>query len=159
MIWGCPQSRAEIMPSRESSGCERSLAVSTTRIALGMEVESGGLRCRLARSGLARSRRTTSAGAWPLMTRRRHQDALLALARQAARDGEPIVRSLEYAFPHAGLRDVGDAFLLGDRLLVAPVLTRGATSRVVALPPGRWRGPDGRTVNVELTRGNGSPAL
>lgn len=81
------------------------------------------------------------------MTRWRHQDALLALARQAARDGEPIVRSLEYAFPHAGLRDVGDAFLLGDRLLVAPVLTRGATSRVVALPPGRWRGPDGRTVN------------
>jgi alpha-glucosidase (family GH31 glycosyl hydrolase) len=26
---------------------------------------------------------------------------------------------------------------------VAPVLTRGARSRVVLLPPGRWRAPDG----------------
>ncbi|SCE41738.1 alpha-glucosidase [Streptomyces sp. DpondAA-F4a] len=36
------------------------------------------------------------------------------------------------------LRDCEDAFLLGDGLLVAPVLECGAVRRVVRLPRGRW---------------------
>jgi alpha-glucosidase (family GH31 glycosyl hydrolase) len=36
--------------------------------------------------------------------------------------------------------------MLGDRLLVAPVLMRGATSRAVLVPPGRWRSFDGSVV-------------
>src|SRR5690606_7657011 len=36
------------------------------------------------------------------------------------------------------LRDCEDAFLLGDALLVAPVLEEGARERTVRLPPGRW---------------------
>ena len=52
------------------SGCERFLAASTARIALGMAVGSGGRNCGLARSGLAcRRRRTTSSGARPCSTR------------------------------------------------------------------------------------------
>lgn len=36
------------------------------------------------------------------------------------------------------LRDCEDTFLLGDALLVAPVLEQGADRRAVRLPRGRW---------------------
>lgn len=68
---------------------------------------------------------------------------ILDLARQSARTNEPIVRALEYVFPGHGYAQVNDQFFLGDELLVAPVLTRGATERRVVLPPGRWQGDDG----------------
>jgi alpha-glucosidase len=71
--------------------------------------------------------------------RERFTPRILALAREAAHTGEPIVRSLEYVFPHRGYEDVRGEFLLGDRLLVAPVLERGARRREVVVPPGRWR--------------------
>ena len=38
----------------------------------------------------------------------------MTLARESARTGEPIVRSLEYAFPHRGYESVRDEFMLGD---------------------------------------------
>ena len=63
---------------------------------------------------------------------------ILGLARHAARTGEPIVRPLEYHFPHAGLAGVTDQFLLGDDLLMAPVSTPGTGERVVRLPEGTW---------------------
>jgi alpha-glucosidase (family GH31 glycosyl hydrolase) len=37
--------------------------------------------------------------------------------------------------------DVDDQYLLGDRLLVAPVLEQGARTRRVYLPPGTWVHP------------------
>jgi alpha-glucosidase (family GH31 glycosyl hydrolase) len=72
-----------------------------------------------------------------------HQDYILDLARKSALTGEPIVRSMEYVFPHQGYAQVKDQFLLGDRFLVAPVLQRGSRHREVALPKGKWRGFDG----------------
>ena len=54
------------------------------------------------------------------------------------------MRSLEYAFPHQGYERVNDQFLLGDRILVAPVLEKDARDRAVVLPPGRWQGFDGK---------------
>jgi alpha-glucosidase (family GH31 glycosyl hydrolase) len=33
--------------------------------------------------------------------------------------------------------------MMGEDLLVAPVLTKGANSREVVLPPGRWRDASG----------------
>ena len=63
------------------------------------------------------------------------EDEILALARGSARTGEPIVRSLEYAFPHQGYERVNDEFLLGDRMLVAPVVEKDARHRMVNLPP------------------------
>jgi alpha-glucosidase len=71
---------------------------------------------------------------------------ILALARESAKTGEPIVRSLEYAFPHRGYAAVSDEFLLGPDILVAPVVEKGARKRRLAVPPGRWRGDDGSTV-------------
>ncbi|UYG16372.1 hypothetical protein BRM3_12270 [Brachybacterium huguangmaarense] len=59
-----------------------------------------------------------------------------ALVEAAARSGEPVLRPL--ASHHAGTEDVTDQFLLGEDVLVAPVLTPGATTRRVFLPRGRW---------------------
>ena len=85
---------------------------------------------------------------------------IVALAKQAAKDGEPMMRSLEYAYPGSGYAKISDEFLMGDDLLVAPVVEKGAASRKVVIPPGRWRADDGTeaegpaeiTVNAPLSR-------
>ncbi len=58
-------------------------------------------------------------------------------AENLATDGRPIARALGLAYPELGVHP-SDEYLLGDSLLVAPVMERGATSRSVQLPPGRW---------------------
>lgn len=70
---------------------------------------------------------------------------ILRQARHAAQTGEPIVRHMEYAFPHQGFIDCKDQFMLGDKYLVAPVIRQGATSREVLLPKGKWRDDRGKT--------------
>jgi alpha-glucosidase (family GH31 glycosyl hydrolase) len=70
-------------------------------------------------------------------------DLILALAEQAAHNGEPILRHL--AYHHPGYETVADEFLLGEDLLCAPVLEPAATARTVSLPPGRWTDDAGTT--------------
>ena len=53
------------------------------------------------------------------------------------------MRSLEYVYPGRGYAKISDEFLMGDELLVAPVVEKGAKVRQVVVPPGRWRGDDG----------------
>lgn len=73
-------------------------------------------------------------------------DEILELAKRASGDGEPILRSMEYVFPHQGFVEVMDQFLLGDEILVAPVVEKGAVGRTVHFPAGTWHGDDGSTV-------------
>jgi len=68
------------------------------------------------------------------------------LAAECGRSGEPMIRNLEYCFPGRGYAGVKDQFMMGDFLLVAPVVEKGATSRKVVIPPGKWLGDDGKTV-------------
>ena len=65
-----------------------------------------------------------------------------SLYLKAAAGGEPVVAPLEYRFPHQGFAQVKDEFMLGDSILVAPVLTPG-TTRSVTLPEGTWKADDG----------------
>ena len=81
-----------------------------------------------------------------------------SLYRHAASTGEPIVAPLEYVFPGQGLCGIKDEFMLGDSLLVAPMLSSG-TSRSVVLPAGRWKADDGteyeggrHTIDVPINR-------
>ncbi|MER6345689.1 glycoside hydrolase family 31 protein [Streptomyces sp. NPDC001595] len=74
-----------------------------------------------------------------LLERRRLLPYFVTLAHLARRTGAPYVRPLWWGAPEdRELRDCEDAFLLGDCLLVAPVLDPGADRRAVRLPRGRW---------------------
>jgi len=76
--------------------------------------------------------------------RQRFSARMVELARESARTGEPMMRNLEYCFPGMGYADVKDEFMMGDSLLVAPVVEKGAAARRVVLPPGRWTADDGQ---------------
>ncbi|AIR97139.1 glycoside hydrolase family 31 protein [Streptomyces glaucescens] len=74
-----------------------------------------------------------------LLERRRLLPYFVTLAQLARRTGAPFVRPVWWGAPEErALRDCEDAFLLGDCLLVAPVLDPGVRRRTVQLPRGRW---------------------
>lgn len=58
-------------------------------------------------------------------------------AQRIAVDGRPIQRALGLAYPEMGIHP-DFTYLFGDDLLVAPVVDRGARTRVVDFPPGTW---------------------
>lgn len=70
-------------------------------------------------------------------------DKIVALVNETPDTSEPIIRSLEYEYPHNGYERINDQFLLGSDILVCPVITKGAVSRIVVLPKGKWRYCDG----------------
>ncbi|MEU4875881.1 TIM-barrel domain-containing protein [Streptomyces sp. NPDC021608] len=74
-----------------------------------------------------------------LVERRRLMPYFVTLAHLASRTGAPMVRPVWWGSPrNRTLRDCEDVFLLGEHLLVAPVLEPGADRRAVRLPRGRW---------------------
>jgi len=80
---------------------------------------------------------------------------ILELAWQASKTGEPIVKPMALAFPVGGFETVKDQFMLGDNILVAPVVEKGVRSRKVVFPEGKWKGDDGKTITggktIEIT--------
>ena len=69
-----------------------------------------------------------------------YADKILGLAKEATQSGAPIVRPLWWiASKDEVALTISTEFLLGDDLLVAPVLEAGARSRDVYLPDGTWR--------------------
>ncbi|NEB39655.1 glycoside hydrolase family 31 protein [Streptomyces sp. SID14515] len=74
-----------------------------------------------------------------LVERERLHPYFVTLSHVARLTGAPYVRPLWWGAPgDRALRECEDAFLLGDALLVAPVLEPGARRRAVRLPRGRW---------------------
>jgi len=58
---------------------------------------------------------------------------------RSAQSGEPILRPLLMMDPtDLNLRKVEDAYMFGESLLVAPIVEKGAVSRELYLPKGRW---------------------
>ena len=83
--------------------------------------------------------------------RQKFAPRFVALAKESARTGEPMMRNLEYVFPGRGYAAIKDQFLMGDDLLVAPVMEKGAATRTVVLPPGKWKADDGQTFKGPAT--------
>ena len=77
--------------------------------------------------------------------RQRFAPRFVELAKESAKTGEPMMRNLEYCFPGMGYAGILDEFMMGNDLLIAPVMEKGAVSRKVVLPPGKWLADDGKT--------------
>jgi alpha-glucosidase len=68
---------------------------------------------------------------------------LIALVRKSEIDGEPILRNLEYNYPNQGYEKIVNEFMVGEYILVAPVITPKTYEREVILPAGTWKESDG----------------
>ncbi|WP_339838096.1 glycoside hydrolase family 31 protein [uncultured Maribacter sp.] len=81
----------------------------------------------------------------------------LNLAEEASLTGEPIVKPMALAYPNSGYETIKDQFILGDNILVAPVVKQGVRKRSVVLPKGKWKAEDGenfkggRTIEIEVS--------
>lgn len=63
----------------------------------------------------------------------------MILGAEAEETGAPIIRHLMLVFPEdAETWNISDQYMIGDSLLVAPVIEEGATTRSVYLPVGTW---------------------
>ena len=79
-------------------------------------------------------------------TRQKFAPYFVELSQECGRTGEPMIRNLEYMFPGRGYATVVDEFMMGDKLLVAPVMEKGKRERNVILPPGTWKADDGMVI-------------
>lgn len=69
-----------------------------------------------------------------------------AEAVKSSKSGEPIMRCMEYEFPNEGFEMVNDQFMIGDKIMVAPVITKGCFKRKVKFPSGcEWVSERGET--------------
>lgn len=68
---------------------------------------------------------------------------IMEQVHHASATGEPIMRMMEYEFPGCGYEKVNQQFMLGSRLLVAPVVDEN-DSKTVYLPEGVWRDDQGQ---------------
>lgn len=86
---------------------------------------------------------------------------IISYAKNASKTGEPIIRYMEYEFPHAGFEKVLDQFMIGKTMLCAPFINMGETSRLVKLPQGQWKYGEkilqgGKTISINF-EGNFAP--
>lgn len=64
---------------------------------------------------------------------------LMELTVEASRNGLPVMRHLAIEYPNDPIaRKIDDQFLIGDSILVVPILEAGLRERMVYLPEGRW---------------------
>jgi len=87
--------------------------------------------------------------------RKQFTPLIMELARKAAKTGEPIMTNLEYYFPNQGYAEIKDQFMLGDKMMVTPMVESGS-KRSVVFPEGEWKADDdqvyqgGKTYEIEV---------
>ena len=84
--------------------------------------------------------------------RMKHTSLILKLANESGKTGEPIVKNMEFVFPNQGYASIIDQFMLGDKIMVAPML-ESKTTRNVILPKGKWLADDGKMYQGGKTYG------
>ena len=88
--------------------------------------------------------------------RQHYLPQIINVIKQSVITGEPVLRPLEYNFPHQGYIRIKDQFMQGENLMVAPVVT-SSDIREVIFPKGKWKykneiisGPVTKIFKVEL---------
>jgi alpha-glucosidase len=88
--------------------------------------------------------------------RQKMMPQIMEVMRHSAKTGVPALRPLAYNFPGKGYENIKDEFMMGDDILVAPVVTEN-DERIIVLPPGdwyfrnkKWKGGKAYTINVTL---------
>jgi alpha-glucosidase len=61
-----------------------------------------------------------------------------SLFRAHLATGAPVIRPLVMEFPGQGFEQVGDVYMLGSSLLLAPLVDTTSAARTVRLPAGQW---------------------
>lgn len=74
-----------------------------------------------------------------------HSDTIIALAKERLKTGSPIIRPMWWDSNDARAFKIGDQFMLGNNIVVAPVLKEGQRERGVFLPTGNWVDQHGKT--------------
>jgi alpha-glucosidase (family GH31 glycosyl hydrolase) len=87
----------------------------------------------------------------------RMTDEIIDLVRNAELTGEPILRCLEYNAPGENLATILDEFMLGNDILVCPVITKGTFKRDVTFPAGKWQDEDGNIYEGDTVQTLNSP--
>lgn len=83
--------------------------------------------------------------------RKQFTTLIMQLANKAANTAEPIVSNIEYVFPNQGFEGCKDQFMLGENIMVAPVITKD-NSRTVVFPKGVWQDGDGTKIKGGTTK-------
>lgn len=76
---------------------------------------------------------------------------IMQLTNASAATGEPVVKYMEYVFPNQGFATINDQFMLGDNIMVAPMVSKG-NKRTVVFPKGKWKGDDGSMITGPATK-------
>lgn len=63
---------------------------------------------------------------------------IMKLVDEVTVQGEPIIRYMSYEFPNEPVEEFITQFMLGSKVLVAPICSEGQTGRYVYLPKGKW---------------------
>lgn len=67
---------------------------------------------------------------------------IMKLAHMSTKTCEPIVRNMEYSFPNQRFETCKDQFMLGDNIMIAPMIEKGL-KRNVLFPKGKWKSNKG----------------
>ncbi len=69
-------------------------------------------------------------------------DYIYQEAKKGAATGIPIIRHMAFQYPHGNYEKVTSQFMLGDEILVAPVIEKDAREKEIYFPEGAWLGDD-----------------
>jgi len=75
------------------------------------------------------------------------------IAVNAVETGDPLIRPLEYEYPHQEYEYETAAFMLGENYVVVPMVEKGKTHRIFRLPEGTWKNEKG----IEFIGGKNVP--
>ncbi len=84
-------------------------------------------------------------------TRNKFTPLIMQLSKASAATGEPVVKYMDYVFPNQGFDAVTDQFMLGDNIMVTPMVSKG-NKRTVVFPKGRWKADDGSMITGPATK-------